>query len=1161
MAEEDLSALAPVAPAGWLFFTKKSRDISEILSVLSLCDKETSVVIAPLLIDLTVDRDFSPTVRTPMTTYEGGVLTKVTSFCPFAFIFHNTSDILEYVEDHGDVKTLCEEARRRFNVQSFVPLADKRQTDVNALCERLGINPTENIGHVVCGNGMKELLYFGHLIPCVEEATHVQVGSSDAVKVPLYPSTLFVGDGGRTEEAASAVNNDEPFVVENGFYVQELSECLFYFVFTAWGQSLRVVETQRLIDAGLQQFVNDTQQNVKLAPFKKYHGYGSQKLSAVERDQLMVVDAVCAELAFSYASVYFDSVYDAGPCNVFSEWPVVKAAKDHNELMDKLYEFQMHLSTHIAALVFSSNSILYQTRIVFIQNTSKSTSTPSAQESLLKSIRFFNGFTGLSEDILTDSKKSVRFEGSVGRDDKYSPYHLAFFCGTSPQLVSAILWFFNRMAVYSTGVTGGDTIYQHIVNSTGNLCTACGGRCCQTCYVTAFVRMASRLPAIPKQIKKEPMVVSLLSRAFCDADVMGNYGRKYGVEARENIDGPRVEESGATSAAGLSFVAVDRMKYLGQIMDYCKKNSLIDAVTGEDIVSIRSKRDFVTTISALNSMIDDCVHRFTMDVRRSGHGREEIAGSTQSFNLDLNPYAMSFSPILSFSYYRTVFSVIQNLALINAISYVVDNPLTSSQISRWLNQHFQSICGAFGNTPLKKGFLNVKDIKNQKSVEFEKLMDFKSFFESGRYHKVSMEIKSCKMSVQTLRSCRIKNRPISKVGKSTQVNVFFKRGAVQRKNPVKGCLSFLLHKCHEKIFSGCGMSCLEFWQRVFQNSLPKTVDVGKLEDFDMLVKFLLSVTDEYDENDVIDAQPDCIVNYVENRFHNKFLGMFGFRDYISTVQGLTTRLTAQNHMHFPYLLKSSPKFSSMGEYVIFFKKMKLDGTKAPLVSTVSKESVLKNVFESRSLISVGFAIEKFTSTMTTRDVFQFGQIGYFVGGGVERSLNVGSMGNQDFRFMRHRHVLATKMTDVIIRRSRRESILYDADIIRSRVLSALDASAVEGDPELLAIVEIMHGRDGEAPEFDDILFYVDHQEYIATALHEKIQTLVDRGTTDFSLQSLRETLVPSVDAGQRELGETYDFSSLFVTRDEVDDVTAGLVNGDDIRSEDGFELPSKRCRL
>nr|WRQ19895.1 MAG: protein m57 [Herpesviridae sp.] len=1160
MSDDDLSAIAPVAPAAWLYFTEKTTESVDILSILCLGDKSSTVLIAPLLVDLTVDRDFVSTVRTPVSTYDGGVLTKVTSFCPFALYFHNTLDILQKLEDHGDVQKLCSEARKRFGIQEYPQKRKRKPTDVKSLCEKVGLSGKDVLGHVVFGNGVKEFLYAGQLIPCPEEALCVQIGIVDAVKVPLYCPTLFSKDKNEDDNVMDCgIRCTDKFILEEGFYIPEISECLFYFLFTSWGQVLRMSDTKQLIECGLQQFVNDAQQNVKLAPYKKYHGYMSQKLSIGERDQLMMIDATVSELGFSFSSVYFDSVYELGPASVFSEWPIVKEAKSHRDLLRRLKTFQIHLSTHVGALVFSSNSILYQYRLVYMSSGTKPTTNISVHESLLKSVRFFNGLTGLYDDCLTDGKKTIKFVGCPVKDDKYSPFHLALICGTSPQLFSQFIWFFNRMSMYNTGISGSDVIYNHVVGCSANLCDACGGRCCHSCYGTAFVRIATRLPNIPKQVRKEPFVVTMLSKFFADVDILGSFGKRYG-EQRESVETSKLDDGSYSGGQGGISGSVDRMKYIGQIIDYCKRNSIIDAITGEDIISIRGKKEFVSVISGLNQMIDDAVLKLITDVRRAGNGRDEIAGSTQSFNLDLNPYGMCFSPLLTYQYYRVVFALIQNLALINATAYVADNPMTGSQISKWLNQHFQSICGAFGMTPLKKGFLNVKDMKNQKSVEFERLMDFRSYEESRRYAKVSVEIKSCKMSVQSLRSCRIKNRPVSRISKNAQVSVFFKKGALQRKNPVKGCLSFLLYRCHDKLFPGCSLSCLEFWQKVYQNALPKSVDIGSMEEFDHLVKFLISVTDEYDETDVIDIQPDCVLNYVEYKFHNKFLSISGFKDYISTIQGLSTRLTPQNHVHFPYLLGESPKFSSVAEYVMHFKKMKLEGTESPYVATVAKESVFRSVFENRSLVTVSFAVEKFASTMTTRDIFQFGQIGYFVGSGIERSLNVGCMGNQDYRYMRHRYVLATKLADVVIRKSRRDGVLFNADVLRGKVLAALDSSGLDCDPELVAISEIMSGHDSEVPEYDDILFYVDQQEYVAMSLMTRIKALVDKGVTDFSVSNLRDVCDQHRESSVVD-GRMYDFSSLFAVNDEVEDSGFVMVNGDGEDTCDDSEIPTKRSRL
>lgn len=102
-----------------------------------------------------------------------------------------------------------------------------------------------------------------------------------------------------------------------------------------------------------------------------------------------------------------------------------------------------------------------------------------------------------------------------------------------------------------------------------------------------MVRVGTRLPAIPKNVKKEPLVMSMFSRYYAEVDILGSFGRKPVSE---------LKEIGKDQQNTLS---LDRGKFVSQIFDYCKKNSLIDPVTGEDTFNVRSKKDFVSIIHGL----------------------------------------------------------------------------------------------------------------------------------------------------------------------------------------------------------------------------------------------------------------------------------------------------------------------------------------------------------------------------------------------------------------------------------------------------------------------------------------------------------------------------------------------------------------------------------
>ncbi|AKT72641.1 Cy92 [Cynomolgus cytomegalovirus] len=1160
MSNEELSAIAPVGPAAYLYFTKTNPETNEVLATLSLCDRSTPVVIAPLLMGLTVDQDFCTSVRTPVVCYDGGVLTKVTSFCPFVMYFHNTQEIIHFSEPHGEVQRLCDETRQKYSLETYVPEEGRAPTDLAALCTAAGCDPQEVVVHVVVGNGLKEFLYAGQLIPCFEEAVPTRLNDCDAVRVPLYPPTLFGSLQADADSDEVSLDKRNSFVESRGLYVPAVSEALFYYVYTSWCQALRFSETKVLIEAALKQFVHDSQQSVKLAPHKKYFGYTSQKLSSLEKDQLMLSDAVICELGFSFASVFLDSAYGASDSMVYSEWPVVMNAADHRELIKALTELKLHLSTHISALLFSCNSILYQNRLVYLTSNKNASGTGASQEALLKSIHFANGLTGLCEDTYNDARKLIKSSGTVVKDERYAPHHLALICGTCPQLFSALVWYLNRVSVYNTGLTGSSTLSNHLIGCSSSLCGACGGTCCHTCYNTAFVRVQTRLPQIPRLPKKEPCVVVMQSRFLNDVDTLGTFGRRYSAESKEtNLDTKADEGSAPTSNRSASS-SVDRTHRLNRILDYCKKMRLIDSVTGEDTMTINGRADFINLVSSLNKFVDDEAMSFVSEVRMKS-SRDEVSGATQAFNLDLSPYAVAFNPILSYEYYRVILAIIQNVALITATSYIVDNPLTTSLVSRWVTQHFQSIHGAFSTTSSRKGFLFIRNVKSSKNVDHDRLPDFK-LYARGTYSVIPMEIKLSRLSVPALLMFRVKNRPISKASKGTTAHVFFRREHVPKKNPVKGCLGFLLYKYHDKLFPDCGFSCLQFWQKVCANALPKNVSIGDMGEFNNFVKFVISVTADYNEHDLIDVAPDCMLNYLEHRFHNKFLCFYGFKDYIGTLHGLTTRLTYQNHAQFPYLLGETPNFASPADFALRLKDLKAAGVIAPLAATVTRESLMRTIFEQRSLITVSFSVEKYAGVNSNKDIYQFGQIGYFSGNGVERSLNTNSMGGQDYKFMRQRCILATKLSDVLIKRSRRENVLFDEDIIKNRVMAALDSDNLDVDPELMAMYEILSTRE-EIPERDDVLFFVDGCQVVADSLMEKFSRLREMGVADFSLPNLQQVLDSRLEPGGG--GEVHDLSALF-TAPAVGEAAANSVGVNAGGGEHAFDddcglLPAKRGRL
>ncbi|ANC96518.1 single-stranded DNA-binding protein [macacine betaherpesvirus 9] len=1090
---------APISTAAWIYVLPKDSKLIEILSILSLMEKSKSVVISPLLLNLTVENDFAPTVKTPITNYGGTIITKITSFLPVCFFFHGTESILTNLENHGDLDSLCKQTRIKFNLQEFVINEKRKIVDMRKICESVGKDPENVLCHVVVGNGFKELLFSGLLIPCIEEHTEIQIGDYSAIKIPLYSATLF------EPEETFCIDTYTDFIQDRGFYEPQISEVLFYYIFTSWGMTLRFSNTIELIKAGLKQFIQDAEQTVKLAANKTYHGIPGQKLSPIEKDHLMLVDAVITELTFSYTAEYIDSVYETNQVMNFFEWPIIKTAETHEEKIEQLKKMKLHLSSHIAALVFASNSILYCNKLAYIANNKQAFNSAITQETLLRSIHFCNSLSSLNEDLYNDMRKIIKCETSACKEEKYSAFHLAYICATCPQILSHIVWNLNRMSIYNTNC-GNTEIYNHIVNCSSNLCDFCEGKCCQSCINTALVRVNTRLPQISKVTKKEPIVMTMFSRFYADVDILGSFGKK-GIN----------EQKDSTKEAQTT-PSLDRLKFLTNIYDYCKKNCLIDAVTGEDILSFNNQNEFVNVISGLIQCIEESVSKCITEMRKTQTSKDQIENCLQSFNIDTTPLSLVFSPFFSFTYYKVLLTVLQNLALIIATGYVVDRPCTGTHISKWLMQQYQSLYGAFHNSHFKKGFFNMKTVKIASNVDMEQYIDF-ALYKIGKYAKTSIQAKLCRLSMQCLRDFRVKNRPFNKPNKNTQNNPFFKK-IKQKKNPLSGCLSFLLFKYHENLFPNLKISCLEFWQRILLNNMPKSVDIGNVEDIRAFIKFAFNVTNTYDEIDLLDIQPECILSFVDYYFHNKLLSVLGYRDYLTSLHGLTSKLVPQNPILFPFVLKEHPRFSSVQEYVMHIKKLVGNGLKDPIIASLAKEPNFGNIFTGRSIITFGLMLEKFVS-VASRDYFHFGQLGWIAGNGVDRNLNPPSTGLQDFKFMRQKFVIATKLSNIIVKKIKRETVIFDVEIVRTKVLNIIESLTNSVNPELLIISEIMKDRDSK-PTMDDMLFYVDGREPLAKSVLCKIEHLTDLNIHDYSLTTLTSIFENSVE----EDSAIYDFSEL-----------------------------------
>ncbi|OPE44706.1 hypothetical protein BV508_31295 [Mycobacterium intermedium] len=154
--------------------------------------------------------------------------------------------------------------------------------------------------------------------------------------------------------------------------------------------------------------------------------------------------------------------------------------------------------------------------------------------------------------------------------------------------------------------------------------------------------------------------------------------------------------------------------------------------------------------------------------------------------------------------------------------------------------------------------------------------------------------------------------------------------------------------------------------------------------------------------------------------------------------------------------------------------------------------------------------------------------------------------------MRQKTIIATKFSEVIVKKVRRETIMFDTEVVKGKVLSIVENLTNDIDPELLIIAEVMRDRE-DKPTMDDMLFFVDGREALAASIMLKLNHLVDMNVRDFSIANLQSVFeaVSSNDA------PVYDFSEILA---EEDDQASGVLKCDETETETD-EPMTKKNRL
>ncbi|UVZ34362.1 major DNA binding protein [Elephant endotheliotropic herpesvirus 3B] len=1152
--DNNIASNASINYGAWIYVAEKNTETCEILSRLVLTAPGHEVAIGPMLLDVTVEANFEPTVKCPMLLNDGTVILRLANFMPCT-LFLNSADDLRLCEDVvGNVDEICEEAAARYHYsggdrgatadgagETSAAVASeggrgkspRTVTTASDVCGRVNASEEDSFVYIVCTYGFRELLYHGYLVPHWQETSEVSVGNRRAVKIPLASPFMF------TQCRDDHVDIADPFVLENGFYHRGLADALFSFLFRPVAVSLRYHDVQNFISASLDQYVNDTYANAKICDRKVYTCHGNNKLSNSDKDTLALCDGVANEVVLSYLTQFLDSAYDAPNSMDFFSWPAVKD-KSHEEVLRQLDDLMMHMTVHVSALVFSGNSVLYQNRICKSMGGTGSSESKdeSSIEALLKTVHHGNGIQLLYEDGYDDSKCMVRPHTPKPKNNKYNLDHLAFAASFSPHVLTKLVWVLNRCEEYKTTQSASSVCYLVLNSSSTGTCLHCDGKHCNTCVGGLMCRMGTRFPNVNRPPRKEPCVTTLLTRQFADMSLLGSFGKRYNADR---------DQAGAKDGRGAAVEPLDKTKYFLNVLDYCKRESLID-VEGNDIMQISGKADFVKIMSGLNRTIDEELVKLLGDMRKHVTAKDDLANSTLSFTLDLNPLGYGFAPLLQFVHVKTLVNILESLALVVAIEKITSYPLTQASYAKWIRQHYQSIYGEFKKSVAKKGFMTLSDYKVKNASFSDTFPDFNYVKREYANAAGGAQQQQClptttyqcrlwSFNFTSLRDVRIKYKPVPRNKESP----YFQKPERGVQNPVSGPLSFLVTRFHKDLFPNVTVSPMTLWQRIYMNTLKNfNVDLGDKAEVEQFIRFMFEQTIEWEASNCIDAKPDSLVQYVEFRLTNRLLHASGQRgQYIGTVQALSTVLSEAKLEGFPCYIEPEKSFYSVSDYYDYCR-----GQNRPV--TVGRTRPYGNtngMFENRPLVTVPYALEKYPGASGNANIFHCGQLGYYSGSGVDRNLGVMSK-NSDYNFMRKKHVLCTPMTNVIYTKMNRGVQVFDFDMLKQRVgaLLAEQQHSSGCDLEVVVLNEIL--KTVKEPSYNDLLFLTDYQEHLANDLFEKIKLLDElEVASPYTLETLQEVFQEKAEPNPSTTsGLSYDFSSIIPKASDVEDC-GGMMGG------------------
>lgn len=1057
--EDNIGSKAPIGPCGYIYVYNKENFPTNEASLLGNKHMSSHVVSIPLLYGLTVEQDFILNVKAIHKKLDAStIMVKVSPYHKEILFFHNVNSISPIFNGAG-IECLCKEARNMFGFSSFHARSDVQTIKIEDLCPPHDKNPNNYLMAVAITETFKERLYYGHMIPVTSQTTKVQIGPVDAYKIPLYDRDLFF-----------KIPSENKL---KSFYVPELSQYLHDSLYTSLAQTLRLKNVDALIKAIEKQSIQD---HHKMSKVVKYKDFSCNITKGQDSASLMIIDSTITELAISHGLAFMEAPQESCASLNYETWPIFSNCTTPQERIDALISWNAKQSIHIHAQLFSANSVLYINKIQ-----KQNINSFKNDGNIFNHIFLQHGLANITEPTQLEDGTPY-FKGvpeSLLDGANYTIYHMAYAASFSPHLLARYCYYLQFCQHQRSTLNQSYDVKQYVESIiSNNMCEICKGDTPTTCIQTLFYRLQDRFPPVTTTQRRDPYVVTGVSGPYNDLEYLGNFAS---FREKDEDATQKREEVQKYTYWQLNQTILDKLESMGI------KDSLDE--TDNCITDIPS---FLKIFKDIDAMVDTEVLKFINSMTKNNFNfRDSIKGIHHVLQYCCNMYWQPPCSVFLNLFYRSLITIIQDLCLPSCLVYEQENPSMGMLPSEWLKMHYHTLWTNFKSSSFDKGVITGSEIKIIHSDMFCDFFDLEAAANNS-FVPNKVQVKLSKAIAILPKALKIKNRIVFSNSSATETvqNAFLKTPGRKDTYIVTGPYMKFLVKYHKTLFPKAKISSLYMWNMFSKNrKVPLIPGVSKDILLD-LVNYIDANSQMHQEINVLDVVPDSITSYCKLKLNNTILRTCGQTQfYATTIHCLLPKIQMLPADEYPHVI-CNEKLSTPEDY-----QTNIQTKSALTIHSSQKENISSMAFY-RPIFTVPIVVNKYTGLNGNNQIFHCGNMGYFVGRGVDKNLILDSSGYKKqghATYMRKRHVFMTPIIDTLIKRvTTLGSVPFEIETTKKNILTILeekDSDSVFNDIVLELVKSL--GKNCENLTPDDLAYYMGPYYIMSDEVTSRLQTLID----------------------------------------------------------------------